>query len=178
MVNWIAKASEWIELIYKELKVRLLQGDYIQADETRLKVQDGTVKGRMNSSYLWPYTDKEIIVFDYCEGRGGGFSHEERERLRKERASEILEKIKTILENPGKVILLQSNTGKAISHALKNWKHIVRYVDNGKLEIDNNFIENQIRPVARETNAIPPYHSTSLNGTPLATLILIKIIFY
>ncbi len=89
-----------------------------------------------------------ILIIIEKEAREGGFSNEERERLRKERAPEILEKIKVILENPGKVILPQSNVGGAIKHALKNWEQLVKYVEDGKLEIDNNFIENQIRPVA------------------------------
>jgi len=31
---------------------------------------------------------------------------------------------------------------------LNNWKRRIRYTDGGRLEIDNNWIENQIRPVA------------------------------
>lgn len=41
-----------------------------------------------------------------------------------------------------------SATAKAIAHALKRWPALVRYVDSGTLPIDNNPIENAIRPIA------------------------------
>jgi len=31
---------------------------------------------------------------------------------------------------------------------LKQWTRLIRYTDDGRLEIDNNWIGNQIRPVA------------------------------
>ena len=31
---------------------------------------------------------------------------------------------------------------------LSKWKRLIRYTDDGRLEIDNNWIKNQIRPVA------------------------------
>jgi transposase len=39
-------------------------------------------------------------------------------------------------------------SAKAIDYALKRWSALVRYVDDGRLPIDNNHIENQIRPWA------------------------------
>ncbi len=44
--------------------------------------------------------------------------------------------------------LPQSRMGKAISYALSNWDELQRYCDNGKIEIDNNLVENAIRPTA------------------------------
>ena len=40
----------------------------------------------------------------------------------------------------------KSTLGEAISYALKEWAGFERYVDNGRLEIDNNGVENAIRP--------------------------------
>lgn len=39
-------------------------------------------------------------------------------------------------------------TAKAIDHALKRWPALIRYVDDARLPMDNNRIENQIRPWA------------------------------
>ena len=39
---------------------------------------------------------------------------------------------------------------KAIHYTLVNWEALVRFVDNGQIEIDNNPIERQIRPPASE----------------------------
>lgn len=38
--------------------------------------------------------------------------------------------------------------GHAIDYALKRWKALTRFVEDGFLEIDNNLIENSIRPSA------------------------------
>jgi transposase len=41
-----------------------------------------------------------------------------------------------------------SGTGKAVEHALKRWPALVRYGNSGTLPIDNNAVENAIRPIA------------------------------
>jgi hypothetical protein len=44
--------------------------------------------------------------------------------------------------------LPQGLLGQAIDYALKRWEALTRFVDDGVLEIDNNLIENAIRPSA------------------------------
>lgn len=41
-----------------------------------------------------------------------------------------------------------SATAKALDYTLKRWPALTRYIDDGQLPIDNNWIENQIRPFA------------------------------
>lgn len=41
-----------------------------------------------------------------------------------------------------------SATAKAIDYSLGRWGQLTRYLDNGALPIDNNWVENQIRPIA------------------------------
>lgn len=41
-----------------------------------------------------------------------------------------------------------TGTAKAIDYALKRWPALIRYADDGRLPMDNNRIENQIRPWA------------------------------
>jgi len=38
--------------------------------------------------------------------------------------------------------------GQAIDYTLKRWEALTRFVEDGSLEIDNNLIENAIRPSA------------------------------
>lgn len=67
------------------------------------------------------------------------------------RASEsgmILERIKGVLDRKWRQPLPRSRMGKAISYALSNWELLMRYIADGRLEIDNNCIENAIRPTA------------------------------
>ena len=44
--------------------------------------------------------------------------------------------------------LPQSAMGKAVHYLLKHWLGLYRYLDDPKLEIDNNLVENAIRPTA------------------------------
>jgi hypothetical protein len=41
-----------------------------------------------------------------------------------------------------------SATAKAIEYSLGRWAALIRYLEDGDLPIDNNHIENRIRPVA------------------------------
>jgi hypothetical protein len=43
---------------------------------------------------------------------------------------------------------LESATAQAIDYSLKRWAPLVRFIDDGDLPIDNNWVENQIRPIA------------------------------
>ena len=73
-------------------------------------------------------------------------SPENRHRVRQEQSVAVLERLKTWLEdNPG---LPKSPWGKAVHYSLANWKKLVRYTGDGRIEIDNNLVENAIRPVA------------------------------
>ncbi len=45
-------------------------------------------------------------------------------------------------------ILDGSATAKALDYSLKRWGALTRFVDDPQLPIDNNWIENQIRPIA------------------------------
>lgn len=41
-----------------------------------------------------------------------------------------------------------SATAKALDYSLRRWTALTRFVDDGQLPVDNNWIENQIRPIA------------------------------
>jgi len=44
--------------------------------------------------------------------------------------------------------LPRSSIGKAMRYAVERWEELGNYMKDGNLEIDNNLIENAIRPVA------------------------------
>ena len=71
-----------------------------------------------------------------------------RRTLRQEHALPILKELEAWLRQNHLTTLPESKIGKAITYALKRWDKLVRYVDYGQIEIDNNLIENAIRPVA------------------------------
>lgn len=41
-----------------------------------------------------------------------------------------------------------SATAKALDYSLRRWEALTRFVEDGQLPVDNNRIENQIRPIA------------------------------
>ena len=45
-------------------------------------------------------------------------------------------------------VLPKSAIGKALAYSIERWKQLMIYTTDGKLNIDNNPVENAIRPVA------------------------------
>jgi transposase len=60
----------------------------------------------------------------------------------------ILVRLRRAMELIRRRTLPQGLLGQAIDYALKRWEALTRFVDDGLLEIDNNLIENSIRPSA------------------------------
>lgn len=73
---------------------------------------------------------------------------EERQKIRQAKSLPIVEELEEWLKSNITAVLPQSAIGKAIAYALNLWKRIKRYTQYGECEIDNNRIENSIRPIA------------------------------
>ena len=73
---------------------------------------------------------------------------ESRKDLRKAESKTILDEIKDYLEKNVNSILPTSAIGKAFAYTLKRWDKLTKYVELGQVEIDNNLVENVIRPIA------------------------------
>src|SRR5690606_19368697 len=74
MCDWVEVASQWLEPIYKQMRRGLLEGDYLQADETPVKCHDPDAKkGKTSHGCLWvigrPGSD---VVFDWRLSRRHG----------------------------------------------------------------------------------------------------------
>jgi len=70
MDGWVMRVGELLTPIVAAMGRELLEGDYIQADETPVGVQmhDGTGKNRQ--AYLWQYSRPQgAVVFDFRLGR-------------------------------------------------------------------------------------------------------------
>jgi len=68
--------------------------------------------------------------------------------LRHERAPAILAGFKEWLDVRQTQVLPQSGLGKAISYALGQWEALNRFLEDGRLELDNNRSERALRAVA------------------------------
>ena len=71
-----------------------------------------------------------------------------RRALRQERAGPLLETFKAWLDAQALVVLPKSAMGLALGYALRQWKALTVYVDDGDLDIDNNAAERALRCVA------------------------------
>ena len=76
-------------------------------------------------------------------------SPDERRCVRQERSKLIFETLGDQLRlYEAQGALPESAFAKAVAYAKGQWQHLVHYLEVGELEIDNNWIENAIRPVA------------------------------
>lgn len=221
----VAKGAEWLQPLARVMKAALLAGDYVQVDETPVRVQDPDVAGKCATGWLWvlgkPGGD---VIFEFHPGRGkacaqallgnfqgylqrdgygvygalakdqpglllvGCWAHarrkfvealaaadseapflvdelrklywierhardealnaEQREQLRNEQARPVLAALHQRLEGLREKTLPQNPLGKAVRYSLNEWMTLMRYLEDGRLAIDNNLTENAIRPSA------------------------------
>jgi transposase len=82
------------------------------------------------------------------ERRAKEWSDEQRLALRKEEAVPVLEPLGEWMKEQYMEVLPKSTIGKALGYSIERWKELMVYATDGKLNIDNNPVENSIRPVA------------------------------
>jgi transposase len=68
--------------------------------------------------------------------------------LRQAEAVPILESLGKWMKETYIISLPKSTIGKALGYSIKRWSELMIYASDGKLNIDNNPVENSIRPVA------------------------------
>ena len=72
----------------------------------------------------------------------------ERQAVRQEKSRPVVDALHQWLTQQRQKVPDGSATAKAIHYSLKRWPALTRYIDDGDLPIDNNWVENQIRPIA------------------------------
>ena len=242
--------SRWLTPLWEAMKAKIVETDYLMADETPLPVLTEDKPGTTHRGYHWVYYDpiRKMAVFDYRESRGREgpknflknfsgylqtdgyqayeklappgrikllacmahvrrkyknalgndpkrakkaltiiqnlyklereaqeqeFSYDEIKSLRQEKSVEILEKFEKFLIEEKPRVLPQSAIGKAFGYTLHLWPRLKRYVDDGRLKIDNNLVENSIRPVAlgRKNYLFAGSHDGARNAAVIYSLL-------
>ena len=224
MVQWVEKIAFLLLAIYRLIWEELAAGDYLQVDETPVKVLDPEVKGKAATGYLWFYAVPDGDVFlEFCDSRGresprerlrlftgtiqtdayevykslrrerprtlrrlGCLAHvrrrfhkallescaeaiwfigqirqlyriedevraaspAERKAVRRQKAPALWRAMKRRAEQLAATprFLPQSSLGKAVNYFLKEYTALVGYLRDGRFEIDNNLVENDVRP--------------------------------
>lgn len=78
--------------------------------------------------------------------RDAGMTPDERHRLRNEKARPIWDELRVWLDRNRNATPPLSLTGKAISYLADEWPKLIRYLEDGRIEISNVLCENALRP--------------------------------
>lgn len=224
MCDWLAHLAELLHPLYKVIKSELLKQEYLQADETTVKVRDDELNGSCHTGYFWAILAPppvNLVYFHYAASRAsevpkillgdfkgilqtdlyagynevylaelsvraGCFAHVRRKFLdiqklspasewnrtlkliselykiekkdiqdlkllhqqRGKYSKPILEELKEHLTRWEAKTLPESPVCKAIKYALKQWEALELFIKDPRVKLDNNLIENQMRPIA------------------------------
>jgi transposase len=94
-------------------------------------------------------------------------------QLRQQEAVPVLNQMKQWLDENINQTLPKSAIGQAIAYSLTLWNRLVRYTEDGRFQIDNNLIENTIRPVAlgRKNYLFAGSHEAAQNAAMLYSIL-------
>jgi hypothetical protein len=82
------------------------------------------------------------------KARDGNLGAPARARLRRERCPQVLAMLRDLLEVWQREVLPRSALGEAVGYNLRQWDTLLRYLDDGRVGIDNNPLESVIRGIA------------------------------
>lgn len=77
-----------------------------------------------------------------------GRSADERRAVRQDRSRPIVDELEPWLRYKLTLISQKTKLAEAIRYALSRWEGLIRFLDDGCIEIDSNVVERSIRPIA------------------------------
>jgi transposase len=95
----------------------------------------------------WMMEKIQLLYAIERRAREEKLSFADRLELRQRESIPVLAEIKAWLDKNKPSGTPKSGIGKAIHYTLKRWDGLVHYTTDGNVEIDNNWVENSIRPV-------------------------------
>lgn len=81
-------------------------------------------------------------------GSGGRAGRGVEVRVRQARSKPLLDELHDWMLAQRRRLSAKSTLGQAMQYALNRWEALARYVDDGRLSIDNNLAERQLRGIA------------------------------
>ena len=129
-----------------------------------------------NSSLAQYFLNRLQVLYEIeRQARDGKYAFDQRLQLRQDKAVPILRELEQWLieQHADKTLLPKSLIRKAIDYSLSRWKGLMAYAHNGRLEIDNNLVENTIRPIAlgRKNYMFAGSHDAAQNLAVLYSII-------
>lgn len=101
---------------------------------------------KLNGSQIAGQAVALIAMLYVIEEEARNMSPEERRHLRQQRAQPVTQDLHAWLIEQRQRLAKADVTAKAIDHMLGRWRALMRYLDDGNVPIDNNAVENAIRP--------------------------------
>ena len=89
---------------------------------------------------------KELYAIER-EAKNNNLTPEQRYELRQKKSKPLMEKFKTWLGEMLPTVLPKSPLGLAMQYCINRWSGLIRFLDDGRLEIDNNLTEQEIKPL-------------------------------
>ena len=83
------------------------------------------------------------------EREAKGMSPDDRWRIRQQKAKPTMASYKQWLILQRERASTGTAIAKALDYSLKRWEALERYLDDGRIPIDNNYLEDKIRPIAQ-----------------------------
>lgn len=123
------------------------------------------------ASYVLKEIQKLYAVEKHC--RENNLSVYDRLDLRQEKSIPVLHTLHQWLKENITQVTPSSALGKAIGYALPRWERLMLYANDGRLEIDNNLVENSIRPIAigRKNYLFAGSHEAAQNAAMFYSLL-------
>ncbi|MEO1407693.1 MAG: IS66 family transposase, partial [Pseudomonadota bacterium] len=102
-----------------------------------------------------------------------GLSADERRAARQERSKPIINAFELWLAESRARVSAKSPTGETLKYIAKCWDGLILFLDDGRIELDNNAVERTIRPIAlNRKNALFAGHDAGAqNWAVIASLI-------
>ena len=80
-----------------------------------------------------------------CDAQDMDF--DQRREHRELKARPVMDEIKEWMETRGIQYSPESLVGKAVTYTYNRWPNMMRYLEDGRIRLDNNLAENEIRPI-------------------------------
>jgi len=116
---------------------------------------------------------RRIAKLYKIEAQIRGMSAEHRVAVRQAEAAPILAALHPWLKETLPKLPRGSNTAEAVGYTLNQWKGLVRFIEDGRIELDNNTVERSMRPITlQRKNALFAGHDLGAeHWATFATLI-------
>ena len=133
----------WISLSKNELEGLILAGCWAHARRKHVEALQAGTKSAATAVKLIG----QLYRIEQ-QARDANLDCEARRQLRQEQAVPVLAALKKWKDERIGKTTPTSALGKALGYMHNQWAALQVYVDDGEVPIDNNFVENKIRPIA------------------------------